>query len=609
MDKIAEKLKNLPDCGGVYIMLDENKRIIYIGKARVLKNRVRQYFHNGSAFNDKTATMVSKIADFHYYVTKSEADALALEANLIKKHKPPYNILLKDDKHFPYIRVNLNEDFPCFTLTRKVKKDKAKYFGPYMGGVSVRDLLDIISSAFGIRQCKLNFDRIPKSHRPCLNYQINRCSAPCCKYISSADYKKKIREACEFLSGKDNFVKSELTRKMLLASEAEQFEVAVALRDRLRMVEKIKSGMRLPLLNSGINADVFAYFTDGKYGAVSMLALREGRMEGVQNFSVSDAGLSRQDTVVSFLTQYYSGAVGAPDEVICVETEGSESSLSEYLTQLFGVKVEVRTPKKGVKYKLTEMAAQNAEEFVKKYLENIKHKEQLTSGAIDMLASALNLKILPVKMECYDISHISGIDTVASMTVFVGGVKQPSLYRRFKIKTVDGNDDFASMREVITRRLLKAKEDSKDISFSILPDLIVIDGGKGQLSSAVSILEEMNMDIQIISLAKREEEIYLPYRSDPIILGRSTLAVRLLQRIRDEAHRFAITYNRKLREKRIKSTLEDIEGLGKKRITALVKKFGSVESIKKASLEELSQTEGISDGIAKNIVDYFAENK
>lgn len=609
MDKIAEKLKNLPDCGGVYIMLDENKRIIYIGKARVLKNRVRQYFHNGSAFNDKTATMVSKIADFHYYVTKSEADALALEANLIKKHKPPYNILLKDDKHFPYIRVNLNEDFPCFTLTRKVKKDKAKYFGPYMGGVSVRDLLDIISSAFGIRQCKLNFDRIPKSHRPCLNYQINRCSAPCCKYISSADYKKKIREACEFLSGKDNFVKSELTRKMLLASEAEQFEVAVALRDRLRMVEKIKSGMRLPLLNSGINADVFAYFTDGKYGAVSMLALREGRMEGVQNFSVSDAGLSRQDTVVSFLTQYYSGAVGAPDEVICVETEGSESSLSEYLTQLFGVKVEVRTPKKGVKYKLTEMAAQNAEEFVKKYLENIKHKEQLTSGAIDMLASALNLKILPVKMECYDISHISGTDTVASMTVFVGGVKQPSLYRRFKIKTVDGNDDFASMREVITRRLLKAKEDSKDISFSILPDLIVIDGGKGQLSSAVSILEEMNMDIQIISLAKREEEIYLPYRSDPIILGRSTLAVRLLQRIRDEAHRFAITYNRKLREKRIKSTLEDIEGLGKKRITALIKKFGSVESIKKASLEELSQTEGISDGIAKNIVDYFLENK
>lgn len=606
MDILAEKLKNLPTSSGVYLMLDKNKKIIYIGKARILKNRVRQYFHSSVSFNDKTLSMVSKIADFNYIITNSEADALALESNLIKKHKPQYNILLKDDKHYPYITVNLKEDFPVLKITRKIKKDGSKYFGPFMGGIRASELLQIISDAYPLKLCNLNLKRIPKNHRPCLNFHIGKCLAPCVNNISKIEYKKLVAKACDFLKGNYDEIKKVLTQKMYDLSNNEQFEAAMALRDRLKMVEKLKVD-KVAAIPEKVNIDVFSYHTDGKYGAVSILIIREGYMTGVKSFSVSDAGLDYGDTLSSFIAQYYANAM-PPNEII-TDIDIDENSLGLYLSDTFKRKIKITIPKKAKKKKLADMARKNAEEYLYKYLEKIKHKEELTEGSISQLMDLLHLKKLPYKMECYDISHISGTDKTASMVVFIGGEKMPALYRRFKIKTVEGNNDFASMEEVIKRRFEKYKTESfNDESFSCLPDLVIIDGGKGQLSSAVKIINNLNIDIEIISLAKKQEEIFTVYSKDSVKLPRSSLSVRLLQRIRDEAHRFAISYHRKLREKHIASELDKIAGIGEKKRKALIEKFISLENIKKASKKELAKTDGINEKIAENILEYFSKN-
>lgn len=607
MDKIKQKLQNLPEESGVYVMLDENKSIIYIGKARVLKNRVRQYFHSGTGFNDKTIAMVSRIRDFHYYITPTEEDALALEANLVKKHKPPYNILLKDDKHFPYIRVDLKQQFPKFTLTRKVKKDGAKYYGPYIGGIRVREILDIISSAFETRECNLNFKRIPARHRPCLNYEIGRCSAPCANKISAAQYRYKVLRACDFLSGKDSEIIKLLTDKMLTASMHEQYETAALYRDRIAMVEKL-SGNKVAALNMSINIDVIGYYFDGRYGAVSMLFIRDGNMEGVQNFAVSDAGINAEDTISSFITQYYSGDVSAPQQILCADSQQNDA-LSQYLSQLYTRKVQVANPRRGVKRRLLDMADANAQEYVSTYLEKIKHREDMTLGAVFVLESELKLSRPPLRIECFDISHLSGEQKAASMSVFINGEKQPAHYRRFKV-IVPGNNDFASMAEVIRRRFAKfgqADGETGDASFSQMPDLVVIDGGKGQLSYAQKALEEMGLkgSIELISLAERQEEVFFPNEKQPVLLSRSSLGLKLLMAVRDEAHRFGITYHRKLRDNRSKSQLDDIPGIGKTRKKQLLKHFRSVDAIKNATLEQLSSVQGISNKIAAEIVEYF----
>lgn len=601
MDIIEEKLKSLPDASGVYIMLDSNKKIIYIGKAKVLKNRVRQYFHSPVSFNDKTLAMVKSISDFNYIITNSEADAFALEANLIKKYKPRYNILLKDDKRYPYITVNLKEKFPAFKITRKIKKDGSKYFGPYMGGVRAGELLQIIGDAYPLKLCGLNLHKIPKSHRPCLNYHIGKCCAPCYGSVTKEQYKKHIDAACEFLKGNYKAIKIALTEKMQALSENEQYESAAGIRDKLIMIDKMNVD-KVAAMPKKVDIDVFAYHTDGKFGAVSMLVVREGNMSGVKSFAVSDAGLYAGDTLTSFVTQYYTREI-PPSEIIVTEKEGIDA-LADYLSTTYKKNIIVSVPVKGAKKNLADMAVKNAEEYLYKYIEKIKHKE-ISESVPAQLAESLGLKILPHKIECYDISHISGTDTAASMVVFIGGEKQSALYRRFKIKTVEGNNDFASMAEVIKRRLEKYAENTEDISFGVLPDLIVIDGGAGQLKAAVNILQKFDTDTQIISLAKREEEIYTLNRKEPVRLPLSSLSVRLLQKIRDEAHRFALSYHRKLREKRVASELENIEGIGENKIKELIKQFGFTENIKKASIEDISKTRGISETLAKRIYDYF----
>lgn len=606
MDILSEKLKTLPDASGVYLMLDENKKVIYVGKARVLKNRVRQYFHSPHSLNDKTMAMVSRVADLTYIITPSEADALALEANLIKKYKPQYNILLKDDKHYPYITINPKEDFPTFKITRKIKKDGARYFGPFMG-VRAADLLDIINEAFPVRLCKLNLGKVSKRHRPCLNYHIGKCLGPCNGLVSKEEYAKIVKKAIDFLNGDAEEMRKVLEEKMARLSGHEQFEAAMIVRDRLKMLDRILES-KVVALAEKVSYDVFSYHSDGKYGAVSTLIIREGNMEGAKSYSVSDAGLYPEDTLTSFLTQYYGERNAAPPEIL-VDINVDCLALEEFLFRQHGRRVKVTVPQRGRKKKLAEMARKNAEEYLYKYIENIKHREELTQGAVSQLAEALGLKKLPLKMECYDISHISGTDKTASMTVFVNGEKQPSLYRRFRIKTVEGNNDYASMAEVIKRRLQRyLGGEGKDDSFLILPDLMVIDGGPGQLKYAANAAVELGVDIEIISLAKQNEEIYTLYSNKPVVLPRSSLALRLLQRIRDEAHRFALSYNRKLREKRIAGELDNIKGLGQKRKAALIQKFGTLENIKKASVEQLCEAEGINTVLAENILAYFANN-
>jgi excinuclease ABC subunit C len=599
---IAEKLKTLPDSSGVYIMLDKNKRIIYIGKARVLKNRVRQYFHSPVSFNDKTLAMVSDIADFDYIITNSEADALALEANLIKKHKPKYNVLLKDDKRFPYISVNLKEDFPAFRITRRIKKDGARYFGPFMGGIRASELLQILGEAYPLKLCGLNLSKIPKSHRPCLNYHLKKCCAPCSGKVKKEDYKKLAVSACNFLKGDYEDIKKALTSKMLSYSESEQYEAAAAVRDRIKMLEKLDV-KKVAAMPKKIDIDVFSYFTDGKYSAVSLLIIREGNMEGAKNFSVSDAGLYPEDTLSSFITQYYSQE--APPPLILTDIEINTAALSEYISDLYKKSVNVVIPLKGKNKKLTDMAHKNAEEYLLKYIENIRYKQQLTEGASALLAEALRLEKIPHRIECYDISHISGTDKTASMVVFLGGEKQPALYRRFKIKTVEGSDDFASVAETVRRRFERYMKGDNDESFGSLPDVVVIDGGLGQLHAAAAEIHNLGLEVEIISLAKKNEEIYTLDSNEPVRLPLSSLAVRLLQRIRDESHRFALNYHRKLREKHISSELENIKGIGESKIRELIKDFGSVENIKKASVEELAKTKGISGALAERIYDYF----
>lgn len=605
MDILAQKLKNLPSSSGVYIMLDENGKVIYVGKARVLKNRVRQYFHSPHSLNDKTMAMVSKIADFTYIITPTEADALALEANLIKKYKPAYNILLKDDKHFPYIAVNLKEDYPTFRITRKIKNDGSKYFGPFMG-VRAADLLELINEAFPVKLCKVNPNKVKKSHRPCLNYHIGKCLAPCKGFVSKEEYRQTVQRAVDFLNGDDEVMRKTLVEKMNRLSQSQQYEAALIVRDRLKLLDKIRAS-KVAAMPEKVSYDVFSYHTNGMYGAVSMLVIRDGNMEGARSFSVSDAGLYPEDTLTSFLTQYYGERNAAPGEIL-VGMNVDCASLEEYLYKLHGKKARVTVPQRGKKRKLVEMARKNAEEYLFKYIESIKYKEQLTHGAVSQLAEVLKLRKLPHKMECYDISHISGTDKTASMTVFVNGEKQPALYRRFRVK-VEGNDDYASMEEVIKRRLKRYLDGDEDDSFGTLPDLIVIDGGPGQLGRAARAAEELGVDVEMISLAEREEEIYTLQSNKPIALPRSSLALRLLQRIRDEAHRFALSYHRKLREKRISSELDAIKGLGEKRKAALLSEFGTLENIKKATPEQLCRVKGITAPVAKNITEYFANKE
>lgn len=603
MSVIEDKLKLLPTEPGVYVMLDKDGQIIYVGKAKNLKNRVRQYFFNGVK-TEKVMAMVDKIADFYYIIAPSEIDALSLENNLIKKHKPRYNILLKDDKTYPYLKISLKEPYPTFTVTRKIKRDGAKYFGPFTGGVSVKDVLAILNEVYKIRPCEKKFvENI--SAKPCLNYQLKRCHAPCAGAISKEAYAQNVAEAIAFLSGDITDAEKALKEKMTKAAEKEEFETALKCRERLNSLDKIKL-KRITALNRFLSADVISCCDNGIYRAVNILMVRNGMMSGGKNFSFESAALSTDDALSEFILRYYKDGADVPDEIILNEELADATLLEEYLKSVFKKSVVITAAKQGVRKSLVNMASVNAEEHLSVAVDKIAHKNDMTVKACKALQEKLGLKNYPKRMECYDISNISGVDKVGSMVVFIDGEKAATEYRRFKIKSFEGADDFRSLKEVLFRRLDRLL--NSDEKFS-KPDLIIIDGGKGQLSSVKEIFDEKGVtDIDLISLAKREEEIFLPDKSEPIVLSHRDYCLRMLQRIRDEAHRFAITYFRTLHGKRsLSSVLDGIKGVGKVKKAALLEKFKDLGGIIAADETALKTVDGIGEKEARAIIDKLSE--
>lgn len=601
MDVIKEKLKLLPENPGVYIMLDKYQNVIYVGKARVLKNRVRQYFHN-SPKPEKVMKMVENIANFNYIITNSEIDALALENNLIKKYKPKYNILLKDDKTYPYIKVNIKDDFPNFSITRKLKKDGCKYFGPFMGGINCKDILDILQLSFSVRLCHTQISS--KAKRECLNYHIERCTAPCAHLVDKEEYAQQVKKAISFLEGNYKEAELLLKSKMLSASENENFELALEYRNKLSMLSKLEA-KRITSLSNFIDADIIAYASNGLYSAVNILVTRKGIMQGGNSFALDEAHLSDGEALTAFIVQYYSNHE-IPSEII-VEDFCEKDLLETYFKEKFNKSVEISLVKQGVKSQLLKMARKNAQEYLEKSIDKIKHRDDMTINACKRLQELLGLKKYPRRMECYDISNVSGVDKVGSMVVFIDGEADRNSYRRFKIKTVEGENDFASLQEVLTRRLSKLGTDEEERFEK--PDLIIIDGGKGQLSAVSEIFSGYIDDIELISLAKREEEVFTLYSDESIKISHRDYALKMLQRIRDEAHRFAITYFRNLHSKNsLSSVLSEIDGIGKSKRIALMERFATIDKIMSASIDELTTVTGISKRIAENIKKYFEEN-
>lgn len=596
-----EKLKDLPLSPGVYLMLDEFQQVLYVGKAKNLRNRVKSYFLNSSTKTEKTILLVQKIRDFRYIVTSTEVEALVLENNLIKQYKPYYNILLKDDKSYPYIKINMSEEYPRVEITRRLRADGSKYFGPYMLGLSISDTMELIHSIFPIRSCTGNLKK-NKPSRECLNYHIGRCLGPCTGRISSEEYKEVIRKVMSFLNGNDKEARKLLEEKLSKAVEMEEFELAIKYRDSLELLNKIirKQSVNLP---KDLNIDIFSYANNGLYGVINYTVVRGGRVVGSENAPLNEAG-EPEEVLSSYVMQFYEKNPIVCEEICLSHSITFESELQDYLSYVKGSKVNLYHPKGGARGQLTTLSLNNASEYLEKSVTKIATTEALTRGAVEQLKEYLNLPKPPKRMECYDISNISGTDKVASMVVFVNGEPAKERYRRFRIKTVQGSDDFASMREVLSRRVLEFS--SGDLSFSEIPDLIIVDGGKGQLSSAVSILE--GTGINVVGLAKREEEIFKPYQSEPIILPRDSLALKLCQRIRDEAHRFAITYHRKLRgERQTRSNLKNIEGVGDKKARALLAYFKKVENIANASIEEIMEVDGFGLETAKAVKAYFGD--
>ena len=586
MDVLQEKIKTLPDAPGVYLMKDVRGKIIYVGKARVLKNRVRQYFQSNKNHGAKVKAMVAKIADFETIITAGEVEALILECNLIKKNRPRYNISLKDDKSYPYLRLTA-EDFPRIILTRRIIHDGSRYFGPYTSGLAVKETLQLLRKIFPLRTCKTF------AKRPCLEFHIKRCLAPCAKKISREDYMRLVKAAEKFLEGRTAQVERELSKQMIDAAENLNFEEAARLRDILSAIKKVTEKQKI-VTDTG-DADAIGLARLENETCAQIFFIREGKVTGRENFLLTGANdETDSQAVTEFIKQYYSRAQISATEILLPFDlpEDDTKLLSEWL----GVKLIV--PKRGVKRSLVEMAIQNAEKFLSEESARRQLKNAQTIGAVEELKNFLNLSKLPRRMECFDISHIQGAETVASMVVFEDGAPDKKSYRRFKIRSTEGKpDDFLSMREVTSRRYGSTEN---------LPDLIVIDGGIGQLNSALEIIRGAGHQVPVVGLAKQFELIFVEGASVPIELPKDSQALKLMQRIRDEAHRFAITYHRKLRRKRnLKSELDNVAGIGVKRRTELFKAFGSLAKIKAAAVEELATVPGMNQSAAESLKKFF----
>ena len=602
MDVIREKLSLLPDNPGVYIMLNKYGNVIYVGKARVLKNRVRQYFHS-SPKPQKVMQMVENIADFNYIITATEIDALALENNLIKKYKPKYNILLKDDKTYPYIKVDMRDDFPGFYVTRKIKKDGCRYFGPFMGGINYKDILETCQLLYNVRLCHTAIGAKPK--RECLNFHLGRCLAPCAHKVSKEEYAERVSGALAFLDGDYKGAQEKLKEKMIAAAENEAFELALDYRNKMNMLSKLEA-KRVTAINKAIDADIVAYATNGLYSAINVLVTRKGIMQGGFSFALDDAHENDAEALTSFITLYYSSH--EPPLELILEGYAERQLVEQFFRDKLGKNVTVTLAKQGIKAELLKMAKDNAADYLERSVDRIKHKDDMTINACNRLKEQLSLSRYPRRMECYDISNVSGVDKVGSMVVFIDGEADRNSYRRFKIKTVEGADDFASLKEVLTRRLKKIGTDEEERFPK--PDLIVIDGGKGQLSAVKEVFDELGAtDIDLISIAKQEELIFTVNSDEGVIIPRRDYSLRMVQRIRDEAHRFAITYFRSVHTKRnLASLLSEIDGVGKAKAKALMDRFSNINAIMAASVEELATAEGIGSELAARIKKYFDEN-
>jgi excinuclease ABC subunit C len=613
---LESKLINLPDQPGVYIMKDDQDRIIYVGKAVSLKNRVRQYFRS-TGHQGKVGAMVSNIEDFEYIITDTEVEALILESNLIKKHRPKYNILLKDDKHYPFIQVTTGEEYPRILLTRRINKDNHRYFGPYTNAGAVRETIEVIKRIFPIRSCNRSIQEGQAPERPCLHYYIGQCWGPCMGNIPKEKYQEMIKDVIRFLEGKQEDILEEFRAAMMEAAENLQFEKAASLRDKIQAVEKVMETQKI-MSTSMVDQDVFACYQDENQTAIQIFMIRNGKLIAAEHPILEDTGgMELGEVLNSYLKQFYADSVFIPKEIYLQEDIDDQEVIEKWLTEKKGTKVYVRIPKRGEKYKLVQMARRNAEEALNTYNRKAERELARTKGAVLELQEALYLATPPRRIEAFDISNTQGTLSVASMVVFLDGKPAKKEYRRFKVKTVEGPNDFASMAEVVARRFSrgleersKLEEEGKDYSlgkFAHFPDLLIIDGGKGQLSAAMTSMEKLGVDhIPVFGLAEELDELHSVEGGDPIVLPRNSSGLHLLQRIRDEAHRFALSYHRSLRNKNsLHSILQDIPGIGPKRMKSLIKAFGSVEGIQKASFNQLVEVQGMNRKAAEEIKKYL----
>ncbi|MDY3020654.1 MAG: excinuclease ABC subunit UvrC [Oliverpabstia sp.] len=611
MFDIQEELKKLPAKPGVYIMHDEKDTIIYVGKAISLKNRVRQYFQSSRNLGIKKEQMVQQIARFEYIITDSELEALVLECNLIKEHRPKYNTMLKDDKSYPFVKVTVNEEYPRVLFARQMKKDKSKYFGPYTSAGAVKDSLELIRKLYHVRTCNRNLPKDIGKERPCLYYHIKQCKAPCQGYVSKEEYRSQINGVLDFLNGDYKKLLKELEKKMLQASEALRFEDAAEYRDLMQNIEKI--GERQKITGSqGEDKDVIAMAADEEDAVVQVFFIRDGKMIGRDHFYLKIAADTSSDQVLlNFVKQFYAGTPFIPKELMLQEEIEETEVLEEWLTKKRGQKVHIRVPKKGTREKLVELAARNAQMVLSQDREKLKREEGRTIGAMKEICQLLELDDIS-RVESYDISNISGFESVGSMVVYEKGKPKRNDYRKFKIKSVKGPDDYASMEEVLTRRFqrgLREQGDSEETGgFSQFPDLILMDGGKGQVHIAEKVMENIGISIPVCGMVKddnhRTRGLYYHDREIPI--NHSSEGFKLITRIQDEVHRFAIEYHRLLRSKgQVHSVLDDIEGIGPARRKALMKQFKSIEAIREASVEELKNAPSMNIQAAEKVYEFF----
>ena len=601
---IQEQLKKLPGEPGVYLMKDENDKIIYVGKAISLKNRVRQYFQSSKNHSSKVKSMVKNIKSFEYIITDSELEALILECNLIKKYRPKYNVLLRDDKTYPYIKVTINEDYPRVLKVRKVLRDKAKYFGPYTNVEAVNDTLEVIRNIYPIRTCNVDIDRAIKNNmRPCLNLHIKRCVGPCTGNVSKEEYNKMIEEIILFLSGKEEKLIEILKEKMNKCSMEFNFEEAAIYRDKILNLQEMMQKQKIDVSTDDVNQDIIAMAYNDEEACVQSFFIRHGKIVGREHFILEGTKDSTKESILgSFVKQFYMNAEYIPKEIIIESEIEDQVVMEEWLSNIKGQKVSIKVPQKGDKKSLISMVKKNAMEYLEKFSNLNKRKYERSEGALIELAEVLGLEEPPRRIESYDISNIQGVDSIGVMVVFTNGLKDKKEYRRYKIKTVEGPNDYDSMAEILERRLQKGD----------FADLILLDGGKGQVSAVQKVFDKYGVNIPLWGMYKDDK-----HRTKGLIsatkefeLDKTSNLYRFVASIQEEVHNYAITYHRSLRNKSLtKSSLDDIPGVGEKRKKALLSNFKSIEDIKNASVEELSQVEGLNKSVAENIYNYFRKGE